>query len=413
MKCYDEYASEYDAWFMKNSNLLMSEVKMIAKALDGAGEILSVGCGSGLMESLLQKHFKISVKDGIEPSSGMAEIARRRGMNVISATAEDFKVGHLYDTALLNGCPSYIENLDVALANVAKAVKPGGMIVLADVPKESAYALVYNLAMTLGTWNHPLLDGCRPPHPYPIEFVKAAKWRTTLEKLRSLVNNGFFDFEFCQTLTMHPFDSNRVIEDPISGFDRGSYVAVRARRIPFLEQLKDGTLPRAAFDRYVTQDAFYLRRYAEALRLLAEKLDREEDKKLVLNYAEEGIAAEQSMIRDYVPDVESAEDEGWGKEMLDIIRQSPAALGVAAVYPCFRLFADAGKWLQGCGGPYAKWVETYSGPDFRGDAEKMKDLLHRMEEEYPEYQPAIRRTILFGGLSEIGYWKSALAAAGI
>ena len=33
MNCYDEYASEYDAWFMKNGNLLASEVKLIAAGI--------------------------------------------------------------------------------------------------------------------------------------------------------------------------------------------------------------------------------------------------------------------------------------------------------------------------------------------------------------------------------------------
>jgi trans-aconitate methyltransferase len=51
------------------------------------GDIFSVGCGSGLFEMLLEKEFNISVKQGIEPSAGMAEIARTRGMKVIIATA--------------------------------------------------------------------------------------------------------------------------------------------------------------------------------------------------------------------------------------------------------------------------------------------------------------------------------------
>ena len=183
MKCYDEYASEYDAWFMKNSNLLASEVKLIAKTLADGGDILSIGCGSGLMESILRRDFGIVVADGVEPSPGMAAIARRRGLNVSLAAAADFPVTRQYDTVLMNGCPSYIDDLDAAFAHAAEALKPGGRLVVADVPKDSAYALLYNLAAARGSWEDPLLADVHPPCPYPIEFVKSANWRTTEEKV--------------------------------------------------------------------------------------------------------------------------------------------------------------------------------------------------------------------------------------
>ncbi len=405
LKCYDEFASEYDAWFLQNHNLLMSEVTMIAKALEDGGDILSVGCGSGLMESILKREFGIVVADGVEPSPGMAEIARRRGLAVTAAAAEDFPVTRQYDTVMLNGCPSYIADLDAAFAHAATALKPGGRLVVADVPKESAYALVYNLAMSLGTWDHPLLDGVRPPDPYPIEFVKSANWRTTREKVDALKRCGFFDFEFLQTLTMHPTDSNRFIEQPSAGAERGSYVAIRARRVPFLDQLKAGTLPRGAFERYVTQDAFYLRRHAEALRLLAAKLERAEDRDLFLRYAADGVAAEQAMLRAYAAQTATAVDEGWGAEQLALVRRAPAAVGVAAVLPCFRMFADFGLWLRGAQGPYADWIAAYAAPDFTQEADRVEAVLWRLERENPELIPEMDRARADGVRAELAYWN--------
>ena len=213
MKCYDEYASEYDAWFMKNSNLLASEVKLIAKTLTDGGDILSIGCGSGLMESILRRDFGIVVADGVEPSPGMAAIARRRGLNVSLAAAADFPVTRQYDTVLMNGCPSYIDDLDAAFAHAAEALKPGGRLVVADVPKDSAYALLYNLAAARGSWEDPLLADVHPPCPYPIEFVKSANWRTTAEKVASLRRCGFLDFAYHQTLTMHQAQQYQIFLD--------------------------------------------------------------------------------------------------------------------------------------------------------------------------------------------------------
>ena len=181
---FDQYAQEYDAWFLENRNVLESEVRLVASTLRNAGNILSVGCGSGLFEKILRDKFNINITEGVEPSASMAAIARKRGLNVIEATAEEFDYPEeMFDTILFNGCPSYITDLKRVVEKVFAALRPGGRIILVDVPKESTYGLMYNLAKALGTWDHPLLEGTYPPNPYPIELVKVARWRTTAEKI--------------------------------------------------------------------------------------------------------------------------------------------------------------------------------------------------------------------------------------
>ncbi len=228
-KGFDEYAATYDAWFLDNPNVLESEVRLVASTLRNAGRALSVGCGSGLFEKIMRDEFGITVTDGVEPSPAMAEIARKRGMDVTEATAEefDYPAGE-YDTILFNGSPSYITDLDTVLSKVYAALKPGGRVVLVDVPKESTYGLMYNLAKALGTWDHPLLEGAYPPNPYPIEFVNVANWRTTAEKIALLEKNGFRNIESAQTLTTHPLYSDLAAEEPVPGHDRGDYVALTA-----------------------------------------------------------------------------------------------------------------------------------------------------------------------------------------
>ncbi len=151
-------------------------------------------------------------------------------MNVIATvTAEEADFGDgVYDTILFNGTPSYISDLDAVVKKAHKALRPGGRIVLIDVPKESGYGIMYNLAKALGTWEHPLLEGVFPPDPYPMEFVNVANWRTTAEKVRLLTEAGFKDLSFAQTLTTHPLYSENRPEEPSEGCDRGDYVAITA-----------------------------------------------------------------------------------------------------------------------------------------------------------------------------------------
>ncbi len=230
MTSFDQYASEYDSWFLQNPNVLLSEVRLVASTLaDAPHPILSVGCGSGLFEKIMRDDFGIVVSDGVEPSCGMAEIARKRGMEVTVATAEefDYPVGK-YGTIIFNGSPSYITDLASVLRKVYAALPEGGRVILVDVPKESTYGQMYNLAKALGTWDHPLLEGCYPPNPYPIEFVKQANWRTTAEKIRLMKEAGFKNLCASQTLTTHPLYSDLTAEEPVSGYNRGDYVAVCA-----------------------------------------------------------------------------------------------------------------------------------------------------------------------------------------
>lgn len=224
---FDQYAAQYDSWFLDNANVLLSEARLVAKSLEGAVDILSVGCGSGLFEKILRQDFGIDIRVGVEPSEGMAEIARKRGLDVTISTAENADYGNnIYDAILFNGCPSYITDLKKVVGKVYDALKPGGRIILIDVPKESSYGIMYNLAKALGTWDHRLLEGVFPPRPYPIEFVNIANWRTNAEKLILLADAGFEDIESFQTLTCHPLYSNREAEHPVAGHDRGDYVAI-------------------------------------------------------------------------------------------------------------------------------------------------------------------------------------------
>ncbi len=226
-KGFDEYAPKYDAWFLENRGVLYSEAKLVARCLDNAGSVFSVGCGSGLFEMILRQEFGIEISRGLEPSLGMAEIARKRGMMVEVSTAEDYDFGQeQYDTVLLNGTPSYITDLKLVFEKSYAALRDGGRIVVIDVPKESSYGLLYNLAMTLGTWDHPLLEGCCPRNPYPIEFVRAAHWRTTGEKMELLTGAGFTDLHAWQTLTTHPLHSDDCVQEPVEGYDKGDYVAI-------------------------------------------------------------------------------------------------------------------------------------------------------------------------------------------
>ena len=229
MAAFDEHANAYDSWFFDNQNLLTSELKLVAHFLDQDSEILSIGCGSGLFESLLAKDYNIHITHGIEPSKDMAEIAKKRGLQVDISPAETCTIEpNKFDIILFNGSVSYISDLNICINKAYDALKTGGKLILIDVPKESGFATLYNLASAVDTWQHPLLAHISPTNPYPIELVRSANWRTSDEKITLMQATGFVDFEYAQTLLTHPMYANDKVQKVIEGYDRGDYVAICA-----------------------------------------------------------------------------------------------------------------------------------------------------------------------------------------
>jgi SAM-dependent methyltransferase len=230
-RAFDLFANDYDAWFAENRDLLESEVRLLAFAWPGEGRALSVGCGTGLFETLLAREHGITISDGIEPAEGMAAIARERGLEVTVGTAEEADLGQGdFDILLFNGSSSYVSDLEAVFRRAHAALRPGGHAVVVDVPRESGYGVLYCLAAQLGTWDHPVFEGVKPAAAYPIPFVKAATWRTTAERIAALEAAGFEVVRTAQTLTRHPRFSPDHVEAPQEGHDRGDYVAVVARR---------------------------------------------------------------------------------------------------------------------------------------------------------------------------------------
>ena len=230
MITFDDYSDAYDAWFQKNQAILESELRLVAHVLGTSpGKTLSVGCGTGLFEQLLQSEYGVSITDGVEPSAPMGEIARKRGMTVAEAGAEQMPVGDaIYDTVMFNGSPGYIADLDAAVTEAYRILKPGGRVLLIDVPAESSYGILYRLGGAYGSWDDERLRGVLPRDPYPVELAGGANWRPTQDKIDAAVKAGFKDLFYAQTLTRHPCFSDTTPQDPIPGYDSGDYVAVCA-----------------------------------------------------------------------------------------------------------------------------------------------------------------------------------------
>ena len=85
--------------------------------------LLDVGCGNGLMLSVA-KELGLDVM-GIEPSRGMYNEAKRKGLNVMNCCLEDFNGYHKYDLVVLNSVIEHLQTpnktLDLLYSRVSES----------------------------------------------------------------------------------------------------------------------------------------------------------------------------------------------------------------------------------------------------------------------------------------------------
>lgn len=146
-------------------------------------------------------------------------------------------------------------------------------------------------------------------------------------------------------------------------------------RHPFLTGLADGTLPRESFRAYVIQDVHYIAQFSRVLATVASRAPRREDVAMLTARCAE-IAAEHALHQSLLADLAVSDAELAGTPMapttraytdflLAVANTRPWADAVAALTACPWVYWEVGKTLVRQGSPdplYARWIETYGGP---------------------------------------------------
>lgn len=194
----------------------------------------------------------------------------------------------------------------------------------------------------------------------------------------------------------------------------------------FVEGLRSGTLPRANFLHYLRQDYIFLIHFARAWALAAAK-------GMTLAEIQTASAIVQGLAHVEMPlHVQICAGEGIDAAALEATEEAPANLAytryvleagysgdfldlMAALAPCVLGYGEIGARLQGSGGPYADWINTYAGDDYQSlcrDVGALIDgaLLHRLGPDWPGLPRAQSLTQRFATATrlEVGFWQMGL-----
>lgn len=164
---------------------------------------------------------------------------------------------------------------------------------------------------------------------------------------------------------------------------------------PFVRGLTAGTLSSEQFAYYVVQDAHYLRDYARALAITGARADTDAQIVQFCQDAAGAIVVERSLHEGFLAGFglspEQAANEpvspttlAYTSYLLRVAHQGSFAEAVAAVLPCYWIYARVGDQLVAQSSPnplYQKWIDTYGGAEFQAVVNAVLEVVDGLGEQ--------------------------------
>jgi len=203
---FEKYTKRYENWFEKNRFAYESELKAVKLMLPKEGIGIEIGVGSAKFAAPL------GIKFGVEPSAKMREIARKRGIKVVQAIAENLPYKDCkFDYALMVTTLCFLDNVNAAFKEVYRVLKPEGYLINGFVDKDSKIGKKYE------------------EYKQESVFYRIAKFYSVNEVVEHLEKASFRNFEFNQTI-FHSLQKIKSVESVKSGYGEGSFVVIKAKK---------------------------------------------------------------------------------------------------------------------------------------------------------------------------------------
>ncbi len=204
---FDQYSLRYDSWFERHPFIFQSELEAIRSLLPREGQGIEIGVGTGRFA------LSLGITQGVEPSRAMADMARKRGIEVIEGVAEalPFEDNH-FDFLLMVTTICFVDDLEQTFQESYRVLKPGGFLILGFVDRDSFLGQKYSTEKAKNV------------------FYRDANFYSVAEVKHYLYQAGFGHFEFRQTLFGFG-EEVKEVEPVKEGYGEGSFVVLRAQKL--------------------------------------------------------------------------------------------------------------------------------------------------------------------------------------
>lgn len=187
---------------------------------------------------------------------------------------------------------------------------------------------------------------------------------------------------------------------------------------PFNVEMMKGTLDKDKFAYYIEQDRIYLNDYARCYSLATVK-GPSEISPFFLKCAHFVTVVEQELIHQYFSREFSLKQTGriapatigYTSYLIRVAIVEPVEVIVASILPCLWLYREVGLYITEHAeenNPYAHWIETYSGEEFKS---LVLEATHIFDELASRTTEAIRQKMLeayyFSSCYEWHFWNDS------
>jgi SAM-dependent methyltransferase len=205
---FEEYTFQYEAWFERHYFVYQSELSAIRQMLPAGGQGIEIGIGSGRFAAPL------GIRYGIEPAGNMIELAVRKGLLVMQGVAEFLPVkNRQFDFVLMVTTICFLDDVRKALRETCRILKRDGSIIIGFVDRESPVGRLYQQNQLQSV------------------FYREATFYSVDEVTAHLIQTGFDDFEFKQTI-FRGLDQINDVDSVKEGYGEGSFVVIKAKKKP-------------------------------------------------------------------------------------------------------------------------------------------------------------------------------------
>jgi len=148
---FDSLAESYDKWYdtQRGKQIFETELKCLQKVCPTCeGRWLDIGVGTGRFSS------RMEIKEGIDPSPFMLELAASRGITTYLGNAEEFPFdASSFDGILMAFTLCFIKAPEKALSQCHRILKDNGQFLIGLIPAKSPWGKSYQKKKKQG---HPI-----------------------------------------------------------------------------------------------------------------------------------------------------------------------------------------------------------------------------------------------------------------
>ena len=194
-------------------------------------------------------------------------------------------------------------------------------------------------------------------------------------------------------------------------------------RHPFLDGLADGTLDRQVFRFYVIEDALYLHEFARAVAILGGKAPHPDITAALCGDAVATIEAEREQLGQFLTELGGSREDLFTRQpaptnraytsyFLSQVHAQPFHEGLAAVLPCYWIYAEVGKeLLKRPASPdplFRRWIESYGSEEYDAVVQRVVQLTDDVAQGLgPDARMAMAQHFAMSSRYEWMFWDMA------